>query len=281
MDRRHASRIARWSFAASLVLGAGAAEALSITGISVATGAANTADASSTSGASRYQIASSAGLSGSAPGPVADVVGASVSFDTRYAALLAADREAAGGSDTRSATASYTITFTIDNPTGGSYRIDIDTSRVGALTLVSDGANSGSASIGAVLAMIDGSAAAGLGLAAVGPLAGAASANQGFSQSSTTLSLFDSAVTRTVMLSFTWSASVTSAQDETAVQLGLGGLLGTTSADDYPRVGGSSAANDGHHVGVGVTLLSVPEPMALVLLALGLVGLARGPGRRS
>lgn len=281
MDRRHASRIARLTFAASLVLWAGAAEALSITGISVATDAANTADASNNSGASRYQIASSAGLSGSAPGPVADVVGASVSFDTRYAALLAADREAAGGSDTRSATASYTITFTIDNPTGGNYRIDIDTSRVGALTLVSDGAGTGSASIGAVLAMIDGSAAAGLGLAAVGPLAGAASANQGFSQSSTTLSLFDSAVTRTVMLSFTWSASVTSAQDEAAVRLGLGGLLGTTTADDYPGVGGRSAANDGHHVGVGVTLLSVPEPMALVLLALGLVGLARGPGRRS
>ena len=264
MEWKRPSRIARWALAASLVLWAGSAHALSITGISVATDPANTANASSTSGANRFQVASSAGLSGSAPGPVADVIGASVSFDSRYAALLAADRESAGGSQTQNATASYTITFTIDNPTGGAYRIDIDTSRVGSLTLVSDGAGNASAGIGAGLATIDGSAAAGLGLAAVGPLAGSASANQGFSQSSTTLSLFDSAVTRTVTLSFTWSASVTSAQDEAAVRLGLGGLLGTTSADDYA----GSAAGDGHMVGVGVTLLSVPEPRALGALAL-------------
>lgn len=274
MNRSRAPRIAAWALAASLVLGAGSAHALSITGISVATGAGNTANASGTTGADRFQIASSVGLSGSAPGPVADVVGASVSFDTRYAALLAADREAAGGSQTVNATASYSITFTIDNPTGGAYQIDIDLSRVGSLTLVSDGAGSASASIGAVLATIDGSAAPGLGLAAVGPLSGSASANQGFNQGAT-LSLFDSAVTRTITLSFTWNASVTSSQDEAAVRLGIAGLLGTTTADNYA----GSPAGDGQTVGVGVTLLTVPEPSRLALLLLCalpfLVGRAR------
>jgi hypothetical protein len=275
------SAAARWLAAASLMLAAGPAHGLAITGHSVATDAANTADASGTAGANRFQVASSVGLVGSAPGPVADLVGASVSFDTRYAALLAADREAGGGTTAQSATAAYTITFTIDNPTGGAYRIDIDTSRVGALTLVNDGggASNASASIGALLAFIDGAAAPGLGLAAVGPLSGAAGGNQGFSQSSTTLSLFDNALTRTITLAFTWSASASSSQDEAAVRLGLGGSLATTTADDYPGAGGRTAANDGHTVGVGVTLLSVPEPMALVLLALGLAGLARGPGR--
>jgi hypothetical protein len=277
---RTLSRLARGVAAAGLVLlCAGAAHGLAITGLSVTLDPANTADASGTAGANRFEVASSVGLVGSAPGPVADLVGASVSFDTRYAALLAADREAGGGTTAQGATASYTITFTIDNPTGGAYRIDIDTSRVGALTLVNDSGGTGTASIGALLAFIDGAAAPGLGLAAVGPLSGAAGGNQGFSQSTTTLSLFDSALTRTITLAFTWTASASSSQDEAAVRLGLAGSLATTTADDYPGVGGRTAANDGHRVGVGVTLLSVPEPMALVLLALGLAGLARGPGR--
>jgi hypothetical protein len=268
------ARIARRIAVAALVLWAGSAQALSITGLSVATSAANTANASGTAGANRFQIASTAGLVGSAPGPVADVVGASVSFDARYAALLAADREAGGGTTSQSATAAYTITFTIDNPTGGAYRIDIDTSRVGALTLVNDSGGDGSASIGALLAFIDGAATPSLGLAAVGPLSGAAGGNQGFSQSSTTLSLFDTALTRTVTLAFSWSATASSSQDEAAVRLGIGGSLGTTTADDYPGVGGRVASGDGHLVGVDVTLLSVAEPSTLALLVLGLGGLA-------
>ena len=176
---RRTPRIARLVAASTLVLWAGSAQALSIGGITVATDAANTANASGTAGANRFQIASSAGLVGSAPAPVADVAGASVSFDTRYAALLAADREAGGGTTAQSATASYTITFTVDNPTGGAYRIDIDTSRVGALTLVTDSGGSASASLGAVTALVDGAATPSLGLGAVGPLSGAAGGNQG------------------------------------------------------------------------------------------------------
>ena len=276
MERtRRTPRIARLVAASTLVLWAGAAQALSITGLTVATDAANTANASGTTGANRFQIASTAGLVGSAPAPVADVAGASVSFDTRYAALLAADREAGGGTTAQSATASYTITFTVDNPTGGAYRIDIDTSRVGALTLVTDSGGSASASLGAVTALIDGAATPSLGLGAVGPLSGAAGGNQAFSQSSTTFSLFDTALTRTVTLAFSWSASASGSQDEAAVRLGLAGGLATTSADDYPGVGGRVAAGDGHLVGVDVTLLSVPEPSVLALLALGLAALAR------
>jgi hypothetical protein len=263
-------RVARLAAAGALVLWAGGAQALSITGLSVVADPANTANASSTAGANRFQVASSVGLVGSAPSPVADVVGASVSFDARYAALLAADREAAAGTTSQSATAAWSITFTIDNPTGGAYRIDIDTSRVGALTLVDDGSGSGTASIGAVLASLDGAATAGLGLGAVGPLTGAAGGNQGFSQTSSTFSIFDTALTRTVTLSFTWTASASSNVDEAAVRLGLGGSLGSTTADDYP----GSPAGDGHLVGVGVTLLSVPEPRSAALLLVSLAALA-------
>jgi hypothetical protein len=253
--------------AGALLLSASAAQALSISGLTVALDPANTANSISNAGANRTQVASSVGLVGSAPGPVADVVGASVSFDARYAALLAADREAGAGTTSLGATAAWSITFTIDNPTGGLYQIDIDTSRVGSLTLVNDGSGGASASIGAVLAFIDGAPVAGLGLGAVGPLSGTTGGSQGFSQSGT-VSIVDSALTRTVTLSFTWTASTSSNVDESAVRLGLAGGLTSTSADD------GSPASDGHHVGVGVTLLSVPEPRSAGLLLVGLAALA-------
>jgi hypothetical protein len=238
-------RIAELAAAGALVLWAGAADALSITGLSVALGGANSADSSSTAGANRFQVASSVGLVGSAPGPVADLAGASVSFDARYAALLAADREAGGGTATANSTAAWTITFTIDNPTGGAYRIDIDTSRVGVLTLVNDVAGgTASASIGAVVATLDGLAAPGLGLGAVGPLSSGASTSQAFNQGSTTLSILDSALTRTVTLAFTWTASTSSSQDEAAVRLGSAGSLGstTTRRARRPRTATTSAS---------------------------------------
>jgi hypothetical protein len=270
-------RIGRLAAAGALVLWAGAAQALSITGLTVALGPSNTADSISNAGANRTQVASSAGLVGSAPGPVADVVGASVSFDARYAALIAADREAGAGTTTQNATAAWTITFTIDNPTGGLYQIDIDTSRVGVLALVTDSAGTGSASLGAVTATLDGLAAPGLGLAAVGPLAGGASATSPFSQNSSTLSIVDTALTRTVTLVFTWTGSASGSQDEAAVRLGLAGGLGSTTADDYA----GSPAGDGHFVSVGVTLLSVPEPRSAAMLLVGLLAaLALGRERR-
>jgi hypothetical protein len=259
----------------------GSAHALSITGIAIAPSAANTADASGTTGANRFQIASSAGLVGSAPAPVADLAGASLSFDSRYAALVAADRESNGGTTAQTATESYTITFTVNNPLGGSYRIDIDTSRVGALTLVDDSTGSATASLGAVVGTLGGVANAALALPALGPLSGTAGADQGFSQTGSTLQVFGSATTATFTLAFDWTASASSSRDEAAVRLGIAGSLATTTADDYPGAGGRVASADGHLVHVAVTLLAVPEPGTLPLLAMGLfLLLARTPGWR-
>lgn len=262
------------ALSALLVLAGPRAEALSITGIAIAPAAGNTADGSSTTGANRFQIASATSIVGSAPGPVADVVGASLSLDTRYAALVAADREAGGGTTAANATASYTITFTIDNPSGGSYRVDIGSSRIGALTLVSDSGGNATATLGAVGGTLDGVANPALALAAVGPVTSASSTDLPFSQSTSTLSIFDSALTRTVTLAFTWTSSASSSRDEVAVRMGIGGGLGTTTADDYPGVGARVASGDGQFVHVGLTLLSVPEPSNCLLLAGGLLLLA-------
>lgn len=277
MDRP-TQRLRLLALLAALAL-AGAAQparALSISGIAVAPTGANSAAELSNAGANRAQIASSTALTGSTPGPVADVVGATVSFDARYAALVAVDREAGAGTTARTATASYTITFTVDNPLGGDYRVDIDTSRIGALTLVSDagGASGASASLGAVTGLVDGVADAALTLPAVPALTGNAGGDQGFSQTGAVLSLFDSAPSRTFTLTFSWTASASGSRDEAAVRLGIGGALTGVSADDYPGVGGRTASSDGHFVGVGVTLLTVPEPGTLALLGGGLAALA-------
>jgi hypothetical protein len=251
-----------------LGLPAASAGALSISGLTIALGASNAPNLLQSSGANRIQVASATSIVGSAVGPVADVLAASVGFDTRYAALLAVDREAGGGSLTRNATADYTITFTVENPMRALYQIDVDTTRIGALALVSDSGGSASASLGAVTGLLDGVADPALALAAVGPLAGVAGGNLPFSQTGGTLSVLGSALSQTYTLAFTWSASATGGQDEAALRLGQGGSLTGVTADDYP--GASSPAGDGHFVSVGVSIVSLPEPNRLSLIPVGL-----------
>jgi len=265
------------ALSALLVLAGARAQALSISGIAIAPAAGNTANASGTNGANRFQIASATSIVGSTPGPVADLAGAALSFDTRYAALVAADREAGGGTTNANATASYTVTFTVNNPSGGSYRLDIGSSRIGALTLVTDSGGNATATLGAVSGTLNGVANASLALAAVGPVTSAASTDVPFSQATSTLSIFDSALTRTFTLAFTWTESTSSSRDEVAIRMGIAGALASTTADDYP-VPGRVASGDGHFVHVGLTLLTVPEPSTCLLLAGGLLLLA--PFRR-
>lgn len=218
----HAVRTLALLAALVLALAADPARALSISGIVVAPAGANTADVLVDNGAPRNEVASSVGLVGSAPGPVADVSGASVSFGTRYAWLVAADREAGGGTTSVDATASYTITFTVDNPLGLLYRIDVDTSRFGTLAIVDDGSGGASLTLGAVTGLLDGVSDAALGL---GAQTFAATGSQAVSQTGATSSLVESATSRTYTLAFSWTATATSERDEAALLLGLAGAL--------------------------------------------------------
>ncbi len=257
------------------------AGAFQITGLSVALGGTNTANELVNSGNNRAQIASSVAIASAPGGPVADTPGSSTSFGTRFASLLAVDREGGGGgTTTRSATSAYSITFTVDNPTGGTYQIDIDTLRIGALTNVDDDTGNSTQTLGAVTGRVDAIVEASLALAAVGPVTTSTTGTTSFNQSGTTLSITDSALSRTFVIDFTWTSSATSSKDEAAIRMGTAGSISVATADDYPGVGSRTAANDGHFVDVTATYLVVPEPEPVVLATLGLVGLAIGARRR-
>jgi hypothetical protein len=261
-------RILHIALAGALVALAAPASAFSITGLSVTLGATNSADDFVNTGANRRQVESTASITASSTGPVADVSGSVLSFEARYASMLAVDRESGVNSLSRTLVSEYTITFTVNNPSGGLYQLDIDTRRLGALTLAND-ADSGSASavLGAVTGLLDGGADPNLALVAVGPLSGS-SGNTPFNQTGTTLTIMETALVRTYTLTFSWSATANSARDEAAVRMGIAGALTGSTADDYPGVGARTLADDGHFANVLVTL--IPEP-PLALLALGLL----------
>ena len=246
------------------------ARALSISAPAIALTAANTAGVLTTAGANRVQIASAVSVLSAPSGAALAAVGSSDSFETRFASLLALDREAGGGSTTRDATASYTITFSVDNPTGASFLLEIDTSRFGTIALVDDSTGDATATLGAVTGLVNAVADPALGLVGLAPLSSAATTSAAVAQTGSTWTLASSAVgTQVFTLEFTWEASVTSSRNEAAVRLGMPGGLGSTTADDTP--GPLSA--DGHFV--NVTLTNVPEPGTLLLVGSGLLGLSR------
>jgi len=272
-----ASRIARgWLGLAAALLLAPAAGALDITGLTLTLGGTNTANGIQDSGNNRFQVASSTSVTLPPIGPVADTIGSVFTFQTRYAALVAQDREGGSATGAQSETSNYTITFTIVNPFGHTYQVDISTLRVGALTLVDDeGTTSGgSATLGAVTGTLDSIVNGSLALAAFPTLSGTGGGVSPFNQTGSTLTITDNALTRTFVLGFTWTASATSTRDEAAVRMGIpGSMNNATTADDY-SLDGRSVSGDGHFVNVATTIISAPEPAPAALLVLGLVGLA-------
>lgn len=272
MSVRNLSR--GWVGLMAALLLAPAAGALDITNLSITiTSGTNSADVFTDSGANRTQVESATSITLAPSGPVADTVGSNITFETQYASLLAANRENPGGAFTQPMISDYTITFTVDNPTGAAYQVDIDTLRVGALTLVTDDAGSASVSLGAVTGTLDAVVDGSLALAAFGPLAGSAGGTSAFDQPSTTLTITDTAISRTFTLGFNWSSSATSNHDEAAIRMGIDGGLATTTADDY-SLDGRSLSSDGHFVDVKATIISVPEPASGALVAFGVLGLA-------
>jgi len=249
------------------------AGALSITGLVIAKGGTNTADGTTTTGQNFSQTTSSVSTTLS-PTTVPDTLGSVSEFITRYAMIVAADRQMTSGNFTLTMTSSYSITFTVNNPTGATVKVDIDTLRVAALTSVDDSTGSSTITLGAITGKLNTVTQAGLGVAAAGGSASASAINTSVSQNGTTVSITTNATTSNYTLQFDFSSSVVSAQDGGAIRMGLAGSLPMT-ADDYPGTGSRTQANDGHFVDVKATIIAAtPEPNTGGLVTLGLLALA-------
>ena len=269
--------------ALTAALFAARADALSITGLTIAKGLLNTVDNTMNTGQNFMQTTSAVSTV-QAPVAAADTLGSFSEFLTRYAMLVAADRQNTSGNTLASMASSYSITFTVNNPTGATVQIDIDTLRVGALTNITDSAGNSVITLGAVTGQVNAVTQAALALASVG-LTTAADGNTPFNQASTTLSITTNALISVYVLQFDWSSSANSVHDEGAIRMGMAGNVSSSAADDYPGVtfprDATQQSNDGHFVDVRATVISAaPEPASGGLVALGLVALAlRARGR--
>ena len=252
-----------------LAVSATPAAALSIVGLSVALGGTNSANQfvdTTTPPITRIRTSSVAVVSSSA-----------LAFQTRYALAVGTDI-GNNATITESHTANYTITFAVNETAGLPWVLTFDTGRLGALTLVDDGAGSATAALGAVSGTRTGTGAmtGSLGLAAVPTLTGSSGGNTPFSQSGTAvITGIGTGANQNMTLTFNFTASARSTRqgnngDEAAVRMGIAGNATSYTAGNYPGVGGRTLGTDGHFV----TATLVPEPTTSVLMALGLSGLA-------
>jgi hypothetical protein len=210
----------------------------------------------------------------------------STGFTTRYTMDVGTDI-GNNPSVSISQTASFNITFQVNANLGETWNLFIDTSRLGALTLVNDGTGPASVTLGAVTGTRSGAGtlAGSLGLGAVGTLSGNAGGNTAFNQSgSAVISGTGTGSGQAVTLNFGWTASASSTKgpgpngtgDEAALRMGIDSAMSSFSADNYPGVGSRLIALDGYWV----RLRAAPEPDTFGMLALGLVGLALAGRRR-
>ena len=209
---------------------------------------------------------------------VSTLSSSATSFQTRYAMVVGTDI-GNNATITESHTASYSITFTVNQTAGANWWLFINESLVGAMTLVDDGNGSASATMSAVTGTRSGAgslSSGSLGLASAGTVSGAAGSNTPFNlTSSAVITGVGTGANQTVTLNFAWTASATSTRqgnngDEAAIRMGLAGNATSYTAGNYPGVGGRTLANDGFFV----TATLVPEPATASLLACGLAALA-------
>jgi len=256
---------------ASALAFASDARAVEISNLSVFLDGGNTPNLFQDIGPIGSQISSSVGILNSSL----------TQFSTRYQAGVYTDAGGAGAaSNVITLNASYTISFDVTDAIGSAWQLDIDTSRIGARTSITDGGGQSAFSLGAASGLLGGATltSGSLGLAAIARSQQGNSVNFAFNQT-------DSAVVNgtgngTVTLVFAFSATAETlvngnAGDEAAIRMGIPETLSSFLAGAYPGAGGRTAANDGHFV--DLTLLDlgpIPEPDTALMLGIGLLMLA-------
>ena len=271
------------AMAAALALGlASPANAISISVDSLVFGASNTPDFmnGAANNTTKQENRSSLQVL-DAGGVAADLLGSSVSASTRYAQLVMADRDN-NGPASRSATAHYHLTFTVDAPLGIVYDLEIDTLRLGALTS-GDDSTLGTANVvlGAVNGIYSGPGAPVGGLNMLGQsfFDQFTPRNDSINQSNS-LTIAGLSGPQVITLTFDWNASASSngttgtfgwPGDEAAMRLGISTSYTGAAAATYPGPGSRNAAGDGHFVNISATIVEVPEPSTYVLAGLSVL----------
>ncbi len=199
-------------------------------------------------------------------------------FSTRYQAGVYTDAGGAGAtSNVLTLNAAYTISFDIIDAIGSAWQLDIDTSRIGARTSVTDGGGQSAFALGAASGLLGGAgtlSSGSLGLAAIARSQQGTSVNLPFNQTGN--ASIDGTGNGSVTLSFSFSATaetlVSGTQgDEAAIRMGIPESLASFTAGVYPGAGNRTAANDGHFVDLTLFDLGpIPEPDTALMLGIGL-----------